>query len=171
MSRSVPDSRSDGLPLAKDEVLEPDYSILSGAPEGLHPLPRDSESYNLSELLLVLFVLWLAFGLLLVRKGALFSQVNALSKTWRKGGGLLLLVISAAILLGGLLAIGNAAPAQSIGPLQWAFAALIGLIFVACQMTAVAMLVSLAEPEVTGRADDTSTPTEPVAGTGRLNDR
>lgn len=125
----------------------------------------------------LLFIVWVGFGFLLVRKGHLFLRTSRMTTANKKIAGSLLLLLSGAILIGGLLALADSAsrtkqPAsQGITLIGWIAILVLGLLFVFCQTMAVAMLLSSAEGRVTRDDGKTSTLSESAENAGRLDDR
>lgn len=70
----------------------------------------------------------------------------------RAGAGLALLILSAILLVGGFFVLGETfGPRESIQGIQWAIIAILGAAFISMQCAAVAVMLSLAERDVTNR--------------------
>src|SRR5690349_5298266 len=94
----------------------------------------------------LLLAAWLGYGVLQWRRShELLAKMDQLDRGKRKAWGTLLLIGSALILVAGLYAISLLGSGDTLSPLQWAAAGVVGLLFIHCQVTAAMMLASLGD--------------------------
>lgn len=111
----------------------------------------------------VSFGIWILYGVFLSRRSLQLRQrVQRMSRTVRGIRGGMTMIGALVILLGGFTGISLAGwmTPKGFTPLGWLAATLFGLAFVHAQTMSMAMLVSLAVPDVTSPAPGASVPNE-----------